>query len=66
LGLCQYKHKEQDEMPDFIYYDLVNAAIGAHRAYMNTEYFAACQHFKALRDDLLKQARARITSDDPA
>ncbi|MNF04583.1 hypothetical protein D3C80_2041360 [compost metagenome] len=53
-------------MPDYIYYDLVNAAIGAHRAYMNTEYFAACQHFKALRDDLLKQARARITSDDPA
>lgn len=48
-------------MPDFTYYHLVSAAIGAHRAYMNTEYCAACQYFKELRDDLLKQARARIS-----
>ena len=47
-------------MPDFELMDLIMAAKGAHRAYMDTEYWAAAPHFKALRDDLLKQARLRI------
>ncbi len=42
--------------------DLIMAAKGAHRAYMQTEYWAAAPHFKTLRDDLLKQARAMIES----
>lgn len=49
-------------MEDFELHDLIMAAKGAHRAYMQTEYWAAAPHLKALRDDLLKQARLRIES----
>lgn len=46
-------------MPDFIYLDLIAAAKGAHKAFMRNEYWAADTYLKALRDDLLSQARAR-------
>ena len=49
-------------MEDYTLIDLIIAAKGAHRAYMDTEYWSAAPHFKKLRDELLKQARAHVES----
>lgn len=48
-------------MPDYEFIDLVIAAKGVHRAFMRNEYWSADPYLKALRDDLLAKARARIS-----